>query len=104
MRMCSPQWLSNSVSMPRLSHRPFARLSGDATSQHIAASRQLLQRSGGQGFPTFVLTQPDGLASRIDIGPWLGRADEWKAQLATFAAPPQSAAAPAACGPDGCVI
>jgi putative protein-disulfide isomerase len=82
----------------------FARLSGDATSQHIAASRQLLQRSGGQGFPTFVLTQPDGLAGRIDIGPWLGRAGEWKAQLATLAAPPQSAATPAACGPDGCVI
>jgi putative protein-disulfide isomerase len=81
-----------------------ARLSGDATSQHIAASRQLLQRSGGQGFPTFVLTQPDGLAGRIDIGPWLGRAGEWKAQLATLAAPPQSAATPAACGPDGCVI
>lgn len=83
----------------------FARLSGEATSQHIAASRQLLQRTGGQGFPTFVLMQPDGRASRVDIGPWLGRADEWKAQLATFVAPPQSAAAtPAACGPDGCAI
>ena len=83
----------------------FARLSGEATSQHIAASRQLLQRTGGQGFPTLVLMQPDGRASRVDIGPWLGRADEWKAQLATFVAPPQSAAAtPAACGPDGCAI
>jgi len=83
----------------------FARLSGEATSQHIAASRQLLQRTGGQGFPTFVLMQPDGRASRVDIGPWLGRADEWKAQLATFVAPSQSAAAtPAACGPDSCAI
>jgi hypothetical protein len=52
----------------------FARLSGEATSQHIAASRELLQRAGGQGFPTFVLTQADGPASRVDIGPWLGRA------------------------------
>jgi putative protein-disulfide isomerase len=88
----------------------FVRLSGEATSQHIAASRQLLQRAGGQGFPTFVLTQADGPASRIDIGPWLGRADEWKAQLSAFAAPPQPAAATgadatsAACGPDGCAI
>lgn len=83
----------------------FARLSGEATSQHIAASRQLLQRSGGQGFPTFVLAQADGSASRIGISPWFGRADEWKAQLATFVAPPPSAAAtPAACGPDGCAI
>ena len=65
----------------------FARLSGEATSQHIAASRELLQRAGGQGFPTFVLTQPGGPASRIDIGPWLGRADAWKAQLSTLVAP-----------------
>lgn len=83
----------------------FKQLSGEATAQHIAESRQLLQRAGGQGFPTFVLTQADGSVGRIDIGPWLGRADEWKAQLATLAAPPQSAAAtPAACGPDGCAI
>ena len=54
----------------------------ERTKQHIAASRQLLQRAGGQGFPTFVLAQAGGPASRIDIGPWLGRADEWKAQLA----------------------
>ncbi len=59
----------------------FARLSGEATAQHIAESRQLLQRAGGQGFPTFVLTQADGRASRIDTGPWLGRADDWKARL-----------------------
>jgi putative protein-disulfide isomerase len=83
----------------------FKQLSGEATAQHIAESRQLLQRAGGQGFPTFVLTQADGSVGRIDIGPWLGRADEWKAQLATLAAPPQSAAAtPAACRPDGCAI
>ncbi|MDR6887786.1 MULTISPECIES: DsbA family protein [Variovorax] len=86
----------------------FARLSGEATAQHIAASRQLLQRAGGQGFPTFVLAHADGTASRIDIGPWLGRADEWKAQLATLAAPSGVAAdvgaGQASCGPDGCAI
>ncbi|RST50831.1 DsbA family protein [Variovorax sp. DXTD-1] len=86
----------------------FARLSGEATAQHIAASRQLLQRAGGQGFPTFVLVQADGSASRVDIGPWLGRADEWKAQLATLAAPAGDAAnagaGQASCGPDSCAI
>jgi putative protein-disulfide isomerase len=86
----------------------FARLSGEATSRHIAESRQLLQRAGGQGFPTFVLAQADGTASRIDIGPWLGRADEWKAQLATLAAPSGAAAkagtGQASCGPDSCAI
>jgi putative protein-disulfide isomerase len=63
----------------------FARLSGEATAQHIAESRQLLQRAGGQGFPTFVLVQADGRASRIDPGPWLGRAEDWKARLAELA-------------------
>ncbi|SEJ28798.1 MULTISPECIES: DsbA family protein [unclassified Variovorax] len=60
----------------------YVSLSGAATAQHIAASRQFLQRAGGQGFPTFVLSQADGRASRIDIGPWLGRAEDWKARLA----------------------
>ena len=83
----------------------FERQSGEATSRHIAESRQFLQRAGGQGFPTFVLVQPDGSAGRIDIGPWLGRAEEWKAQLGAFVAPPQSPSAePNACGPDGCAI
>ncbi|MDQ0571337.1 putative protein-disulfide isomerase [Variovorax paradoxus] len=86
----------------------FARLSGEATSRHFAESRQLLQRAGGQGFPTFVLAQADGTTSRIEIGPWLGRADEWKAQLATLAAPSGTAAevgaGQASCGPDNCAI
>lgn len=82
----------------------FAQHTGDATAQHIAASRDLLQRAGGQGFPTFVLAQADGRTGRIDIGPWLGRADDWKAQLATFVAPVASATASEACGPDGCAI
>ncbi|WP_395316474.1 DsbA family protein [Variovorax sp. UC74_104] len=83
----------------------FERQSGEATSRHIAESRQFLQRAGGQGFPTFVLVQPDGSAGRVDIGPWLGRAEDWKAQLGAFVAPPQSPSAePNACGPDGCAI
>lgn len=81
----------------------FDSQSGEATARHIAQSRQFLQRAGGQGFPTFVLAQPDGSASRVDIGPWLGRAEEWKAQLGAFVAPSQSSSAePPACGPDGC--
>ncbi len=74
----------------------------------LPQSRQLLQRAGGQGFPTFVLAHADGTASRIDIGPWLGRADEWKAQLATLAAPfgaaAQAGAGQASCGPGSCAI
>ncbi|AGU48948.1 DsbA-like thioredoxin domain-containing protein [Variovorax paradoxus B4] len=86
----------------------FSRLAGEATSEHIAASRRLLQRAGGQGFPTFVLAQADGTASRIDIGPWLGRAEEWKAQLARLVVPSPATttmaagAGPMSCGPDSC--
>lgn len=79
------------------------QLAGEATARHIAESRALLQRAGGQGFPTFVLAQPDGSASRIEIGPWLGRPEEWKAQLARLAAPAAAPDGPA-CGPDGCAI
>lgn len=86
----------------------FERQSGEATSRHIAESRQFLQRAGGQGFPTFVLAQADGSASRIDIGPWLGRAEDWKAQLAGLAGASKPTADAAtvlpACGPDGCAI
>jgi len=86
----------------------FARLSGEATARHIAESRQRLQRAGGQGFPTFVLAQADGSASRIDIGPWLGRPEEWKAQLAKRVVPSPAAAEPNAgptsCGPDSCAV
>jgi putative protein-disulfide isomerase len=87
----------------------FDRLAGAPTAQHIAESRQFLQRAGGQGFPTFVLTQAEGRAGRIDIGPWLGRAEDWKAQLAALVAASQpaathTAATPPVCGPDGCAI
>jgi len=86
----------------------FARLSGEATSKHMAESRQWLQRAGGQGFPTFVLAQANGTGSRIDIGPWLGRPEEWKAQLAKLVSPVplagDAAAGSASCGPNSCAI
>ena len=63
-----------------------ARLQGEATQQHIADSRRLLARCGGQGFPTFALQRdgdnpPHNALARIDVGPWLGRAEAWKAHL-----------------------
>ncbi|MDH6595145.1 putative protein-disulfide isomerase [Variovorax sp. TBS-050B] len=87
----------------------FARLAGAPTARHIAESRALLQRAGGQGFPTFVFAQADVRASLLDIGPWLGNVDGWTAHLRELAgaAPlPADAAAAAesgpACGPGGC--
>lgn len=58
----------------------------DAVSEHIAQSREWLQASGGQGFPTFVLEFSDAasgqrVAQRVDIGPWLGNPAGWAAHL-----------------------
>ena len=55
-------------------------------SDHIAQSREWLQASGGQGFPTFVLEFSDAasgqrVAQRVDIGPWLGNPAGWAAHL-----------------------
>lgn len=55
-------------------------LAGAATEAHIAASRSLLKRVGGNGFPTFALLQ-GGRMHRLDSGPWLGRPREWQRAL-----------------------
>ncbi|HSV44781.1 MAG TPA: DsbA family protein [Ramlibacter sp.] len=60
----------------------FAGLVGEPTRAHIAASRQLMARVGGQGFPTFALEQSEGRFTAIDTSAWLGRADAWRSHLA----------------------
>lgn len=61
----------------------FDRLAGAPTQQHIADSRQWLARAGGQGFPTFALQQGHAALALqlLDIGPWLGRPEPWRAHL-----------------------
>ena len=54
---------------------------------HIGESREWLQASGGQGFPTFLLEFTDPadplrrLGQQLDIAPWLGNPEGWRAQL-----------------------
>lgn len=70
---------------------------------HIKASRALLARMGGQGFPTIAL-EHSGHFTRIDIGPWLGKPDafaDWLKRALTTSA---STDASVACGLDGCSI
>lgn len=60
-------------------------LAGEAA-RHIEDSREWLQASGGQGFPTFVFEFSDRasgqrVAQRVDIGPWLGNAAGWQDHL-----------------------
>lgn len=83
-----------------------AELAGAPTRQHIAASRRLLDRAGTPGFPTFALESADGRLAALDIGRWLGHAEDWQAYLAGLlsAAVPAAATGGPACGPDGCAV
>ena len=67
---------------------------------HFAASRALLAKVGGQGFPTLALER-DGRLTLIDIGPWLGKPEAF-AQWLKQATPLHDSAPAAVCGLDGC--
>ncbi|WP_295998607.1 DsbA family protein [Rugamonas sp.] len=82
----------------------YAEQSGAATQRHIEASRALLNRVGGQGFPTFALDDGTGKLTVLDLGAYLGRPREWLARLAQVAAPAPGAAEVLACGPDSCAL
>lgn len=85
----------------------FNRLAGAATEQHVAHSRALLARLGGQGFPTLALEHGDGRMVAVDLGNWLGRTEAWsdylRQQLPAPTAPDQVRSAPA-CGIEGCAV
>lgn len=53
---------------------------GAVTAEHINASRALLRRLGGHGFPTFAW-EAQGRYEVLDIGPWLGKVDTWREWL-----------------------
>lgn len=84
--------------------RAFEALQGAATQAHIDQSRALLRRLGRSGFPTFALER-DGRFESVDIGPYLGQPDAWRAWLRQQVAG-REAVAPAgtglACSLDGC--
>lgn len=69
---------------PAFFYSKFAELDGavgeTATQAHIAASRALLARVGGQGFPTFAL-QRGAQIEVLDAGRFFGRAKAWKVVL-----------------------
>lgn len=60
----------------------FLKALGSAVQAHMADSRRLLARVGGQGFPTFALETPRGLAM-LDSSRWLGKPADWRAALET---------------------
>jgi putative protein-disulfide isomerase len=58
----------------------FTRMLGTIVQSHIAESRSLLSRVGGQGFPTFVL-ELNGSLHTLDNSRWMGKPDGWRAAL-----------------------
>lgn len=62
----------------------FARLGGTATREHIEASRRLLDRVGGRGFPTFALEDGRGEVTLLEISAWLDQPMLWTKQLERF--------------------
>jgi len=56
---------------------------GAKTRAHILESRQLLQRCGGQGFPTFILER-DGTFEVISHAQYYGNLEGWRELLATL--------------------
>ena len=80
----------------------FERLSGAATDAHFRASREWLDRVGGQGFPTLVLEQADGALARLDIGPFLGQPEAFAAALLEQLPAADEEEMIPHCGLDGC--
>ena len=83
----------------------FEEVRGASTNAHIGASRAMLARVGGSGFPTFALEQDDRF-TRVDVAPYLGQAELWKSWLrqTVGVAPATSPGAAFTCGPDGCAL
>ncbi|KAF0862353.1 DsbA family protein [Pseudomonas sp. LD120] len=73
--------------------------------EHIKASRALLAKVGGQGFPTLALER-DGRYQLLDISPWLGKPEAFADWLKTAvdAGSGPHAGAVQACGLDGCAL
>lgn len=80
-------------------------LRGAAVNKHFAESREFLGKSGGRGFPTFVLER-NGTLERLDHTQFLGRPEAWESALRGMAitTPSPTLAMRAGCGPDGCAI
>ena len=60
--------------------REFSSALGTVVQAHIASSRRMLARAGGQGFPTFALETKRGL-ERVEISKWLGNPAGWREAL-----------------------
>lgn len=60
--------------------RAYDDFAGPATKEHVVATRTLMNRIGATGFPSLALER-DGVFTRIELAPYLGRPDAWLAFL-----------------------
>lgn len=80
-RIAEPSVLTGLALEAGLARRAFTdmfdALGGERTQAHIDASRALLAKAGGSGFPTFALERGGRLVA-LDISAYFGRIDSWR--------------------------
>ncbi|MBE5221967.1 DsbA family protein [Pectobacterium quasiaquaticum] len=59
----------------------FTIIQAETLSKHISASRELLAKVRGQGFPTFALEDANGNFQQIPAANYLGQVDAWRKVL-----------------------
>ena len=64
-------------------------MAGPATREHVVATRALMHRLGATGFPSLVLER-DGIFTRVELAPYLGRPSAWLAFLGQIATMPDT--------------
>lgn len=59
----------------------FLFICAESLSQHIQASRELLQQIGGSGFPTFAIEDAQGNLRQLPVEQYSGRSEQWRKRL-----------------------
>lgn len=74
--------LAADIGLPEATFKPMLeKVAGPTVAKHIAASRDLLRRVGGQGFPIFVFDAGRGLLT-LDAARHFGHVPAWQQTLA----------------------
>ena len=74
--------LAADIGLPEATFKPMLeKVAGPTATKHIAASRELLKRVGGQGFPTFVF-DAGGRLETLDTARHFGHVPVWQQTLA----------------------
>jgi len=74
--------LAADIGLPEATFKPMLeKVAGPTVAKHIAASRDLLRRVGGQGFPIFVFDAGRGLLT-LDAARHFGHVFAWRQTLA----------------------